>query len=330
MHAGLSLNTMNGGLYVTSPNNNDASLVSPVKASPTTNGNGIDDSNTSNGVGPLHIPAKRLDTNGRWPPTSNGNGSGGNPNSNGGYPLIDSNDPITTMAVSAAAAAAYPSSHYSSLSAASSAEAVRRATPTGTSSSTSVDTKPGLNFWQNDYHKYSQAAAQAQASANASAAVASASTTSPTSTSATSGGSGSESAAASAAAASAVAAECNAAAGFAAHQSAWNYPHPGQYAAASSLASTTAEQAAAEAARVRQMADSAAGFHTDYTRLQYPPDGLYTHPPGTNPFFSNAYELLSPPPYGALMANDHHITTSSRAQFPILYVGGSFKERRGV
>ena len=68
----------------------------------------------------------------------------------------------------------------------------------------------------------------------------------------------------------------SAAAGFAAH-GAWNYPHPGQYAAA--LASP--EQAAAEAARARQMAaDSAAGFHADYTRLQYPPDGIYTHPPG--------------------------------------------------
>ena len=45
MHAGLSLNTMNGGLYVTSPNNND-SLSSPVKASPT----GTNSSITDNGV----------------------------------------------------------------------------------------------------------------------------------------------------------------------------------------------------------------------------------------------------------------------------------------
>ena len=175
------------------------------------------------------------------------------------------------MAVSAAAAAAYPTSHYSSFSA---SEAVRRATPTGTGSS-SVDTKPGLSLWQNDYHKYSQAAA-AQASAAASA-----STTSPTSTSAASGtsGSGTQGSCLTPTAA-ATAASMDAAAGFAAHQTAaaWNYPHPGQY-AASALASTP-EQAAVEAARARQMADTAAGFHADYTRLQYPPDGIYTHPPG--------------------------------------------------
>ena len=257
---------MNGGLtYAPQPANNNtsepvsvenglkraASDSSPVQA------NGVDPINTNGG--PLHIPAKRV--GGHWTSPAS---VASNTTDRSSYSLIDSNgtnggssgtpaavDPL--MAVSAATSP-YSTSHYSSLAA--SAEAVRRGGTTPTGGMT--DTKPGLSFWQNDYHKYSQAAA--------------ASVTSSTSN----GTTGTPSVTMAAVAAS----ECSqmsAAAGFAAHQAAaWNYPHPGQYAAG--LASP--EVAAAEAARARQMAADSAGFHADYTRLQYPPDGIYTHPPG--------------------------------------------------
>ena len=244
---------MNGGLTYT--NNNSDSIENGLKAASSPEANGVDSlSNGTNGGGPLHIPAKRL-SGGNWTsPVSTSVAS----TTASSYPLIDSNNTSTVapsvdplMAVSAAASP-YPTSHYSSLAA--SAEAVRRATPTGM-----TDTKPGLSFWQNDYHKYAAASAASAGSGNTTTQ----SNSSPT------------------AAASIAASECSqmTAAGFAAHQAAaWNYPHPGQYAAA--LASP--EQAAAEAARARQMAADSAGFHAaaDYTRLQYPPDGIYTHPPG--------------------------------------------------
>ena len=242
---------MNGGLsaYTTVNNNSDSAAVEnglkgSQAASPESHANGVDSLNNG---GPLHIPAKRL-SGGHWTsPTSVASTTDSYNTSS--VATGPSADPL--MAVSAAASP-YPTSHYSSLAA--SAEAVRRATPTGM-----TDTKPGLSFWQNDYHKYAAAASGVSTTQS--------NTTSP-----------------SAAAASIAATECSqmtAAAGFAAHQAAaWNYPHPGQYAAA--LASP--EQAAAEAARARQMAADSAGFHAaaDYTRLQYPPDGIYTHPPGNS------------------------------------------------
>ena len=242
---------MNGGLTYT--NNNSDSVENGLKAASSPEANGVDPINTNGG--PLHIPAKRLSSGGHW--TSPSSVASTTASS---YSLIDSNhtsvappsvDPL--MAVSAAASP-YPTSHYSSLAA--SAEAVRRATPTGM-----TDTKPGLSFWQNDYHKYAAASAASVGGVSTSQS----NTTSPT------------------AVASIAATECSqmtTAAGFAAHQAAaWNYPHPGQYAAA--LASP--EQAAAEAARAQRIAAENAGFHAaaDYTRLQYPPDGIYTHPPGT-------------------------------------------------
>ena len=263
---------MNGGLtYAPQPANNNTSDTSientnglkgsghPTASSPIQT-NGVDPINTNGGVPPLHIPAKRV--GGHWTSPAS---VASNTTDRSSYSLIDSNgtnggssvtptvDPL--MAVSAATSP-YSTSHYSSLAA--SAEAVRRggATPTGGL----TDTKPGLSFWQNDYHKYSQAAGLAAA----------------VTPSTTQGTPGTPSVTMAAVAAS----ECSqmsAAAGFAAHQAAaWNYPHPGQYAAA--LASP--EQAAAEAARARQMAADSAGFHADYTRLQYPPEGIYTHPPG--------------------------------------------------
>ena len=248
---------MNGGPTLNYNNNSEAgSEVSGLKASSPVSQNGSGEINgNSTNSGPLHIPAKRV--GGHWTsPVSASTAS----------PYIDTNGSGTDPLMAVSAASPYPSSHYSSLAA--SAEAVRRSggagTPTGTSSM--PDTKPGLSFWQSDYHKYSAAAA---ASANSTTA----STVGTTQ--------GSTTASVSMATAAAVAAsECSqmSAANFAAHQAAaWNYPHPGQYAAAL----TSPEQAAAEAARARQMAaDSAAGFHADYTRLQYPPDGIYTHPPG--------------------------------------------------
>ena len=66
------------------------------------------------------------------------------------------------------------------------------------------------------------------------------------------------------------------AASFSHTAAAWNYPHPGGYAAAAALA--TPEQAA-EARRHMAAADHF-NHAADYTRLQYPPDGIYTHPPG--------------------------------------------------
>ena len=66
------------------------------------------------------------------------------------------------------------------------------------------------------------------------------------------------------------------AASFSHSAAAWNYPHPGGYAAAAALA--TPEQAA-EARRHMAAADHF-NHAADYTRLQYPPDGIYTHPPG--------------------------------------------------
>ena len=252
--------------------NNNSDEVSGLKAStsPVSSQTNGEINGNSTASGPLHIPAKRV--GGHWTSPVSASAASTSPyidtNGSGSANSANSTDPL--MAVSAASP--YPSSHYSSLAA--SAEAVRRGggagTPTGTSSM--PDTKPGLSFWQSDYHKYSAAAA---ASANS------------TTSSAGSTTQGSTTASVSMATAAAVAAsECSqmsAAAGFAAHQAAaWNYPHPGQYAAAL----TSPEQAAAEAARARQMAaDSAAGFHADYTRLQYPPDGIYTHPPGKFPFF---------------------------------------------
>ena len=258
---------MNGGLtYAPQPANNNASdnsvengtngLKSAAASSPV-EANGIDAINT-NGA-PLHIPAKRV--GGHWTSPAS---VASNATDRSSYSLIDSNgtnggssvtpavDPL--MAVSTATSP-YSTSHYSSLAA--SAEAVRRggATPTGGM----ADTKPGLSFWQNDYHKYSQAAVAAAATPSTTQG-----TTTPSVTMA--------------AVAASECSQMSAAAGFAAHQAAaWNYPHPGQYAAA--LASP--EQAAAEAARARQMAADSAGFHADYTRLQYPPEGIYTHPPGT-------------------------------------------------
>lgn len=253
---------MNGGPLNYNNNSDEVSAAAAglkASSSPVSqNGAGgpaeINGNSTTASAGPLHIPAKRV--GGHWTsPVSASTAS----------PYIDTNGSSTDPLMAVSAASPYPSSHYSSLAA--SAEAVRRSggagTPTGTSSM--PDTKPGLSFWQSDYHKYSAAAA---ASAN--------STTSSVGTT-----QGSTTASVSMATAAAVAAsECSqmSAANFAAHQAAaWNYPHPGQYAAAL----TSPEQAAAEAARARQMAaDSAAGFHADYTRLQYPPDGIYTHPPG--------------------------------------------------
>ena len=248
---------MNGGLNYNN-NSDDSGLKASSSPVPGSNGPSNGEIN-GNSAGPLHIPAKRV--GGHWTsPTSATASTTPYIDTNGSSSNNTSADPL--MAVSAASP--YPSSHYSSLAA--SAEAVRRGgagTPTGTSSL--PDTKPtGLNFWQSDYHKYSAAAA---ASAN------------PTTTSQ---GSTTASVTMAAAVAASECSQMSAAAGFAAHQAAaWNYPHPGQYAAAL----TSPEQAAAEAARARQMAaDSAAGFHADYTRLQYPPDGIYTHPPGEREF----------------------------------------------
>ena len=66
------------------------------------------------------------------------------------------------------------------------------------------------------------------------------------------------------------------AASFSHSAAAWNYPHPGGYAAAAALA--TPEQAA-EARRHMAAADHF-NHAADYTRLQYAPDGIYSHPPG--------------------------------------------------
>lgn len=249
---------MNGGLY-SANNNTSAPSEVDLKASNSpveTNGHTIhqvDVINGNSGQTPIHIPAaKRL--GGHWAtPTSVASTTA---------PFIDTNGSSastasleSSMAVSAATSP-YSSSHYSSLAA--SAEAVRRGGATPTGGAITQDTKPGLSFWQSDYHKYSAAAA-----ASAGTPSTTQGTTSPSVTMA--------------AVAASECSQMSAAAGFAAHQAAaWNYPHPGQYAAA--LASP--EQAAAEAARARQMAADTAGFHADYTRLQYPPDGIYSHPPG--------------------------------------------------
>ena len=253
---------MNGGPLSYTNNNSDPSSVNEnglkAQSPQSPEANGVTDSvslnNGNNGVGPLHIPAKRV-TGGHWTSPS----SVASSTTASSYSLIDTHnssvaptsvDPL--MAVSAASP--YPTSHYSSLAA---SEVVRRATPTGM-----TDTKPGLSFWQNDYHKY--AAASAASVGGASVSTTQSSNTSP-------------SAAASIAATDP--SQMTTAAGFAAQQAAaWNYPHPSHYAAAL----TSPEQAAAEAARARQMAADSAGFHAaaDYTRLQYPPDGIYTHPPG--------------------------------------------------
>ena len=261
---------MNGGPLSYTNNNSDPSSVnenglkaqSPQSPEAT---NGVTDSlnqNGSNGVGPLHIPAKRVTGGGHW--TSPSSAASNSTTASSYSTLIDNNSSVAPptsvdplMAVSAASP--YPTSHYSSLAASVNAEAVRRATPTGM-----TDTKPGLSFWQNDYHKY--AAASAASVGGASVSTTQSNTTSP-----------------SAAASIAATEPCQmtTAAGFAAQQAAaWNYPHPSHYAAAL----TSPEQAAAEAARARQMAADSAGFHAaaDYTRLQYPPDGIYTHPPGTS------------------------------------------------
>ena len=267
---------MNGGLtYAPQPanNNSDTSVENindfktnglkhsavPRLSSPVEANGGVDPTNTNGG--PLHIPAKRV--GGHWTSPAS---VASNTTDRSSYSLIDSNgtnggssvtptiDPL--MAVSAATSP-YSTSHYSSLAA--SAEAVRRggATPTGGL----TDTKPGLSFWQNDYHKYAQAATAAVTPSTAQVTT----------------GTPSVTMAHAVAASECAQSQMSAAAGFAAHQAAaWNYPHPGQY--ASALASP--EQAAAEAARARQMAAETAGFHADYTRLQYPPDGIYTHPPG--------------------------------------------------
>jgi hypothetical protein len=262
---------MNGGLtYAPQPANNNSdtnsventnglkSAIPRLPHSPIEANGGVDPIST-NGV-PLHIPAKRV--GGHWTSPAS---VASNTTDRSSYSLIDSNgtnggssvtptiDPL--MAVSAATSP-YSTSHYSSLAA--SAEAVRRggATPTGGL----TDTKPGLSFWQNDYHKYAQAATAAVTPSTAQVTAGTPSVTM-----------------AAVAASECAQSQMSAAAGFAAHQAAaWNYPHPGQY--ASALASP--EQAAAEAARARQMAAETAGFHADYTRLQYPPDGIYTHPPG--------------------------------------------------
>lgn len=247
---------MNGGVQTYNNNSESASVENGLKTAsspvlePTSNGGDP----VTNGT-PIHIPAKRVG-GGHW--TSPVSTTTASTASN--YSLLDSNGSSSTdplMAVSAASP--YPASHYSSLAA--SAEAARArggATPTGGGTASMTDTKPGLSFWQTDYHKYSAAAAASAASP-------------------TSGSSTTPSVSMSAAVAASECSQMSAAAGFAAHQAAaWNYPHPGQYAAA--LASP--EQAAAEAARARQMAADTAGFHADYTRLQYPPDGIYSHPPG--------------------------------------------------
>ena len=239
------------GLKAQSPQSPEANGVTDSSVS--LNGNG------NNGVGhPLHIPAKRVVAGGHWTSPS----SVASSTTASSYSLIDTHnssvalptsvDPL--MAVSAASP--YPTSHYSSLAA---SEAVRRATPTGM-----TDTKPGLSFWQNDYHKY--AAASAASVGGASVSTTQSNTTSPS--------------AAASIAATEPSCQMTTAAGFAAQQAAaWNYPHPSHYGVA---ALTSPEQAAAEAARARQMAADSAGFHAaaDYTRLQYPPDGIYTHPPG--------------------------------------------------
>ena len=66
------------------------------------------------------------------------------------------------------------------------------------------------------------------------------------------------------------------AASFSHTAAAWNYPHPGGYAAAAALA--TPEQQ--DAARRHMAAADHFNHAADYTRLQYAPDGIYTHPPG--------------------------------------------------
>ena len=251
---------MNGGLtYAATPSNNNTDVDAASNGLKTSNSPEVHENGLSNGNGPLHIPAKRV-SGGHWTsPASTTASNYSLDNSDTTSSTTTAVDPL--MAVSAATSP-YATSHYSSLAA---SEAARRGTggttPNGTSGMTPADTKPGLSFWQNDYHKYSAAAA---ASASASTTVGTqASTGTPSVTMA--------------AVAASECSQMSAAAGFAAHQAAaWNYPHPGQYAAA--LASP--EQAAAEAARARQMAADSAGFHADYTRLQYPPDGIYTHPPG--------------------------------------------------
>ena len=70
---------------------------------------------------------------------------------------------------------------------------------------------------------------------------------------------------------------CQPAASFSHTAAAWNYPHPGGYAAAAALGATPEQ--AAEARRHMAAADHF-NHAADYTRLQYPPDGIYTHPPG--------------------------------------------------
>ena len=263
---------MNGGLtYATTPSNNNTSELDTVP-----NGLRLKTSHSpdppvenglSNGNGPLHIPAKRV--GGHWTSphsvasTSASNYSIDNNSDTPSSTATAGVDPL--MAVSAVSTSPYATSHYSSLAASEAARRGGGTTPTGNGSMT-ADTKPGLSFWQNDYHKYSVAAA-ASASTAAVANAASQGASTPGTPSVTM-----------AAVAASECSQMSAAAGFAAHQAAaWNYPHPGQYAAA--LASP--EQAAAEAARARQMAAESAGFHTaDYTRLQYPPDGIYAHPPG--------------------------------------------------
>lgn len=264
---------MNGGVQAYN-NNSESSIENGLKASaspvlePGSNGVHSDQGVATNGT-PIHIPAKRV-AGGHWTsPTAATTTASSVVASN--YSLLDTNGSSTTdplMAVSAASP--YPASHYSSLAASAEAARVRGgggSTPTGGTSTNMTDTKPGLSFWQSDYHKYSAAAA--------------ASASSPTS-----GSSTTPSVSMSAAVAASECSQMSAAAGFAAHQAAaWNYPHPGQYAAA--LASP--EQAAAEAARARQMAADTAGFHADYTRLQYPPDGIYSHPPG----MFNSFPFLS-------------------------------------
>ena len=135
-----------------------------------------------------------------------------------------------------AATASYPTSHYSASLAA--AEASRRSAAAAAVQQ-QTDTKLS-SFWQNDYYKSATAASCLPPPPSVT------DTCQPS------------------------------AASFSHTAAAWNYPHPGGYAAAAALA--TPEQAA-EARRQMAAADHF-NHAADYTRLQYPHDGIYTHPPG--------------------------------------------------
>ena len=301
--------SMNGSIYaspalgepIINPNHNS---ISPIKSSPlldvditavspTSNGGQYHQSHLTQNQGPLHIPAKRLGNSGNpsaWtspsgvgysPTGDNTSGAANGATTNGNSFLQDSatnynnnnttspsspsrsgirnrgeeSSPIDhslTSSIASAAASAAAAELTSQASAAMAAtasyptshysaslaasEASRRAAAAAAAQQ-QTDSKLS-SFWQNDYYK--------------SATVASGLPPTVTETCQPSAASFSHSAAA------------------------WNYPHPGGYAAAAALATP---EHAAEARRQMAAADHF-NHAADYTRLQYPPDGIYTHPPG--------------------------------------------------